>query len=58
MWNQLLCLHNLVHKCFKIVLIVLIVNGVVRSVKIKLVIMSTPQQSSFASSNEQDCKPK
>ena len=46
MWNQLLPLHNLVYKCLKIVLIVLIVNSVVskfkRFVMIALVIMSVP----------------
>ena len=36
----MLPLHNLVYKCLKIVLIVLIVNSVVRFVKIELVIMS------------------
>ena len=44
MWNQLLPLHNLVYKCLKVVLTVLIVNSVVsklkRFVMIELEIMS------------------
>ena len=40
MLNQMLPLHSLEYKCLKIVLIVLIVNSVVRFVKIELVIMS------------------
>ena len=44
MWHQLLPLYNLVYNCFKIVLLVLIVNSVVsklkRFVMTELVIMS------------------